>query len=671
MSEKSNNLSPLRKYNSSQDLYKTKSILSTTGHEKPSAFDAKPSGFMKQNPQSLKTLLQIPQHLKPQKTSIESKIEEMISSGIEGLSFTPELHSKIAMILKQVTENKVQFDQMIKMMPSLIEQETESNSWAKIYKMLISPFSNNFKKYVEQKLKEKRLQEINEASPVGAPPVQTFTHQKTFIQNKPQYHFFIRDMKHEKLSKGTTKKDIEKYNKILSEKDLLALVKLKNTNKLSFSFVEDILDKRKMHELRREIKQKDEEIYQRTMSAGKLNKKSEYLMNKAHKALIREARIKASYNVSAYDEHLENQDIVEEYDEISRDYFEQKRYYNKKVMPVGLNTLHDKLVKQAINYFHKKIHNEIQQEDGQKIEYTEIFNSQSPRKFKVERNKTAQSLKRTLSLKDHQAEAPNNKRLSQIAQISRNQNSLRTQKSHQTDFNFQSEQSQKPLTLKPTNMILPDINLNKGPKFLNKQMLKAATVSRTGRGQSVNKGNKTSRNADLLPLFQPPSIQVSAQVIAGPVMSSNQDGIIQSSQQNQILTENQELKDDLQHQNGGNMLTPQEIQSDKHIFGDQMDGYNEIYKAKVHKILKKRSESNKKKLRIKMLTHDQLLEKQLKTLIKNDAIRGYFVNYDEYNTVKTYRATFTKSDLIPSEQTQRHQKPKKLKNKDKILALFD
>jgi len=29
----------------------------------------------------------------------------MISSGLEGLSFTPELHSKIAMILKQVTEN--------------------------------------------------------------------------------------------------------------------------------------------------------------------------------------------------------------------------------------------------------------------------------------------------------------------------------------------------------------------------------------------------------------------------------------------------------------------------------------------------------------------------------------------------------------------------------------
>ena len=53
-------------------------------------------------------------------------------------------------------------------------------------------------------------------------------------------------MKHEKLSKGSTKKDREKYDRIMSEKDLQKLVKIKNTNKLSLSFVDDILDKKKM-----------------------------------------------------------------------------------------------------------------------------------------------------------------------------------------------------------------------------------------------------------------------------------------------------------------------------------------------------------------------------------------------------------------------------------------
>ena len=52
------------------------------------------------------------------------------------------------------------------MMPSLIEHEHENNGWAKIYKMLISPFSNNFKKYVEEKLREKRLQEAMEKRPI-------------------------------------------------------------------------------------------------------------------------------------------------------------------------------------------------------------------------------------------------------------------------------------------------------------------------------------------------------------------------------------------------------------------------------------------------------------------------------------------------------------------------
>jgi hypothetical protein len=46
---------------------------------------------------------------------------------------------------------------MISLMPVRNENDPEDEGWNRIYKMLISPFSNKFQKYIETQLKEKEL----------------------------------------------------------------------------------------------------------------------------------------------------------------------------------------------------------------------------------------------------------------------------------------------------------------------------------------------------------------------------------------------------------------------------------------------------------------------------------------------------------------------------------
>ena len=66
-------------------------------------------------------------------------------------------------------------------MPSLVEEECETNGWARIYKMLISPFSNTFKKYIQAKLNEKKLQNIQF--------IQGKTFTDTYETEKEKCHF--------------------------------------------------------------------------------------------------------------------------------------------------------------------------------------------------------------------------------------------------------------------------------------------------------------------------------------------------------------------------------------------------------------------------------------------------------------------------------------------------
>eukprot|EP00347_Sterkiella_histriomuscorum_P008701 403344084 len=290
----------MRKYNSSLDFHKTKSFLSSLNNNQQGN-DTKNQNLRindKITIQKQKGLLGAHLHKhrptvafkapivsqllsqmeqnQGQKSAIETQIEEMIQNGVEGISFSQELHTKIATMLLQVTKHKQQFDQMIKMMPSLIEQETENNGWAKIYKMLISPFSNNFKKYIEAKLKEKRMQQ-NELDS------DNIQETKIFVQNKPQYTFAIR--KH---------------------------ISARNTNKNSISIVDDLLDKKKMRNLRQEAKDKNLQLKLRVQSCraafhgDSVNKKIESLYFKAHIIYLKQDQTNSDVESSPSSEEDEN-----------------------------------------------------------------------------------------------------------------------------------------------------------------------------------------------------------------------------------------------------------------------------------------------------------------------------------------------------------------------------
>ena len=50
------------------------------------------------------------------------------------------------------------------MIPIAGDEDSSSKGWAKIYKLLISPFSNTFKNFIQVQLREKLLQESEKAT---------------------------------------------------------------------------------------------------------------------------------------------------------------------------------------------------------------------------------------------------------------------------------------------------------------------------------------------------------------------------------------------------------------------------------------------------------------------------------------------------------------------------
>ena len=56
------------------------------------------------------------------------------------------------------------YEEILNMIPNAGDEDISNKGWAKIYKLLISPFSNTFKNFIQVQLREKMMQDSEKSS---------------------------------------------------------------------------------------------------------------------------------------------------------------------------------------------------------------------------------------------------------------------------------------------------------------------------------------------------------------------------------------------------------------------------------------------------------------------------------------------------------------------------